>query len=446
MPVPRFFSYLEVNSMNKNLEKALSLARHLKQRGFDTVIVGGAVRDLWLGLPLRDIDLATQASVETLFALFPGGNLLGHPPHATFLIPWRGSTFETVTWHGETMEADLARRDFTINAMALDTRGRTLDPFKGRQDLAAGKLRFNGNATQRLREDPVRGLRIGRFASTLPNFRIVPEDLDTVRTTVPSLFSEIPHERIGNEVLKALTGDLNFFLEFLKRTGLLHQIVPEISALNGIRQNPELHPEGNALIHTMLTVEKASRLTYDPAVRAAALFHDVGKAPCLSANGSFRRHEAVGADLARHRMRLWAWPTHLRNTVSELVHRHMIPILSSASQSLLRLAHHRGRTFVEQLFQLSLADLQASGSSSDHWRNNRDAFLEGHIRLGQCPLPLNGRQVMEILDLPPGPAVGKALEMLETALINGQIHDAEGARKLLQKHDPGKFTGRTCPR
>lgn len=417
--------------MDRKLLKALSLARHLEKKGFRTVIVGGAVRDLWLGLKLRDVDLSTAASQETLAGLFPGGHPLGKPPRTAFLVPWQGLFFEMVSWTGENLEEDLARRDFTVNAMALTTEGDTVAPGSGKEDLAAGRLRFNGSPEKRLAEDPVRAVRMARFAATLPGFTVPAANIRAVRVMAPSLLENVANERIGAEILKSLPGDLPLFLEILQGMGLFGQVLPDVAALDGVGQDPAFHPEGDALVHTLRTVGKACRLSPDPAVRAAALFHDVGKAPCALGDGTFRNHDLVGSDMARGRMTLWAWPSPLVETVTALVRHHMIPILSPAPHALLRLARRHGTDLVDRLFTLALADIRASGGSNANWRANRTAFLKGRHRLKHFPVPLDGNQVMDLLDIPPGPAVGKALAALEEAAAEGKICDREEARRFL---------------
>lgn len=423
--------------MDEKLEKALSLARHLESKGFQTLAVGGAVRNLWLGLPVRDVDLATAASEETLAELFPDGHSLGKPPRTAFLIPWQGGSFETVSWAGSSLEEDLARRDFTVNALALTTKGDTVDLASGMEDLAAGRLRFNGPPATRLAEDPVRAVRLARFASTLPAFSVPTEDLEAVRKRAPGLLENIPLERIGAEVLKSLPGDLPLFLELLDAMRLFAQVLPEVAALDGLIQDPAFHPEGDALVHTLLAVREACSLSPDPAVRAAALLHDTGKALSALGDGTFRDHDVTGADLARQRMTLWAWPSPLVETVAPLVRRHMVPILSPAHHALLRLARRHGPDWVDRLFVLALADIRASGGASANWRANRAAYVKGRRRLERLPLPLDGRQVMELLDIPPGPGVGEALTALEEAVADGRVNDTKEARHfLLQRSGP----------
>lgn len=426
--------------MGTALDKALSLARHIERRGYETVIVGGAVRDLWLGLPLHDVDLATSASIETLASLFPQGHSLGHPPLTTFLVPWQEHTFEMVSWNGRGLRDDLARRDFTINAMALTTEGETLDPFCGREDLSAGRLRFNGPPTKRLSEDPVRAIRLARFSATLPDFRIPDEDLRAVRQASKDLLRRVPPERIGSEFRKSLDGDLPLFLDLLDKMGILNQALPEADPLKGLSQNPLFHPEGDVLTHTLLAVRAACSLTRDPAVRAAAMLHDIGKAHCASVDGNFYGHESVGADQARNRMVLWAWPKPLVDAVTLLVRRHMLPILSPAPHALLKLARRHGLKLVNRLFSLSLADLRASGGSQANWQANRTAFLQGQIQLSKGALPLSGHEVMDVLQIPEGPAVGKALAALEEAVADGMVTNASEAHHFLLKYGAQGFT------
>jgi hypothetical protein len=220
--------------------------------------------------------------------------------------------------------------------------------------------------------------------------------------------------------------------------GLFDQILPEVTALGGIARDPATGDD--ALAHTLLSVRFACSLTRDRAVRAAALLHSIGKGLGAAKDGTFHENEAVGAGLARSRMALWAWPRALVDSVSFLIHRQRLPLLPSAPLSLVRLARLHGPEPVNRLFSLSLVNLRASGAPLSDWQANRAAFLEGYRRLSKGPLPLNGRQVMELLGIPQGPLVGRVLSALERAVAEGVVTDADEAQSFLLRYGPEGFT------
>ena len=240
------------------IRSGLFLARNLTLRGFPTVLVGGAVRDLLLGLPPRDADLATAAPPEILEDLFPSLRRLDRPGGTTFLLPGPGGIHETTSLLLRTLEEDLARRDLTVNALALDPSGTLLDPWGGREDLAAGRLRFTGSGEARLREDPLRALRLARFAAQLSGFVPTPEAIRSCRTLSTPL-SSLPSCRRGGELWRALASRPEVFLRWIRAfrledpyPGLLPRSLPPLPRLR-----------------------RACPRTPDPVVRLAALLEDL---------------------------------------------------------------------------------------------------------------------------------------------------------------------------
>lgn len=266
-------------------------ARDARLDGLQVYRVGGAIRDELLGLTPSEHDFVVvdatpeqmnERGFRTIGCDFP---VFLHPDtHEEFALArterksgpgYRG--FEFHTGPGVSLSDDLARRDLTINAIAEDREGTLIDPFDGRRDLADGILRHVSGAFV---EDPVRVLRLARFATRFIDFNIAPDTLALCRQLVAS--GEVDHlvpERVWQEMSRALmhTRPSRFF-RVLRETGALARIVPELDALWGVPQVPEFHPEIDTGEHVMLVVDQAAQMRSGLDVRFACLVHDLGKA------------------------------------------------------------------------------------------------------------------------------------------------------------------------
>lgn len=280
-------------------------------QGLDIYQVGGSVRDRLLGLEAGDRDfVVVGSSPEDLRQR--GFRPVGRD-FPVFLHPQTGEEFALARterkqgrgYHGfvfhtgpeVTLEEDLARRDLTINAMALAADGRLIDPFNGRLDLELGTLR---HVSEAFREDPVRILRLARFATRFENFSIAERTLALCRRMVDD--GEVDHlvpERVWQEMSRALMHDLpSRFFSVLRETGALKVVLPELDALFGIPQSPVHHPEIDTGRHTLMVLDRAAALGGDLPVRFAALVHDLGKARTPRANWpAHHGHERLGLSL-----------------------------------------------------------------------------------------------------------------------------------------------------
>ena len=257
--------------------------------GLNAYLVGGAVRDMLLGRAPKDRDFVVLgATPEHMLALgfeqvgasFP---VYRHPSTGDEWALARsersnGASYKDfeVTTAGVSLRDDLARRDLTLNAMAMRVDGTTLvDPFGGRADLEAGVLRHVSSA---FAEDPVRVLRVARFAARY-GFTVAPETLELMRAMVSDgLLDHLVPERVGLELMKAMgEAHPSMFFRVLAQVGGLDVVFPELGALQGVLQPVKHHPEGDAFEHTMLVLEQAALATEDVVTRFAALVHDLGK-------------------------------------------------------------------------------------------------------------------------------------------------------------------------
>ena len=258
-----------------------------------TYLVGGAVRDEMLGIPVRERDWCVVGATRDEM-LKRGFRQVGKD-FPVFLHPETGEEYALARterktapgYHGfsfdtsteVTLEDDLSRRDLTINAMARSDNGELIDPFKGARDLEQRKLRHVSDA---FREDPVRILRAARFASRFAplGFEVATETLELMQEMVVHGEADaLVPDRVWKETERALLEEQpQVFFEVLRSCGALKVVFPEIDALFGVPQPPRWHPEIDTGVHTLMVLEQATRLSGDLDVRFAALVHDLGKA------------------------------------------------------------------------------------------------------------------------------------------------------------------------
>lgn len=421
--------------LTPGITKAVELMKTLMASGFSAFIVGGAVRDLLLCREPDDIDIATTASLEQVCALWTEARVVGKPGSESVVLPLAEGVFDIVSFAGGDLSAELLRRDFTINAMALSASGDLEDPWGGAKDLAGGIIRATGNPQDRLAEDPLRALRAARLAAGLSGFSIDRDTAGFCRQAASSLKGTAP-ERIGKEVMKALLEGPSCFFSELENLNLVEAAMPFLSDLRGVRQDERIHPEGDAYTHTLACCRIMEGLSTDPALRAAAIFHDIGKKDSARRNAegsSFMGHEDAGAEKAREIMRRWAWPHNLVKDVTQLVRWHGLPSRETDMQAIRRLFERNGRIWMDRLFLLSKADLLAGSGNLAKWRQNRLLAVATTFRLAGAALPLDGREVMEILGIDEGPLVGEALSALTDEIAKKGPLDAAAAKDFLRR-------------
>ncbi len=305
-------------------------------QGLEAYVVGGWVRDRLLGLDPEDRDWVVVGAIPEEM-LRRGFRQVGRD-FPVFLHPHTGEEYalartERKTAPGHTgfvvhaapdvtLEQDLARRDFTVNAMAMTPDGNLVDPFHGAEDLKRRILRHVGPAFV---EDPLRVLRLARFAARL-DFDVAPETLELARRMVRT--GELEHltpERVWQELQRALESPRpRRFVEVLRETGALKALFPEIDALFGIPQPAKYHPEIDTGEHLLLALDAAARLSPDPLVRFAVLLHDLGKAATPPEQWpSHRGHEALGVPLVDRFCRRWKAPKHYHRLARQTARHHL---------------------------------------------------------------------------------------------------------------------------
>lgn len=441
------------------LEQAGPLAERFAGAGFRLYLVGGVVRDALLGRldPSSDLDFTTDALPEQTERLLVGwaealwtqgkrfgtiGALVGgrrveittHRSEA-----YRPDSRKPKVRFSEAIEADLSRRDFTVNAMALSLPElRLVDPFDGLGDLAAKRLRTPLAPEESFTDDPLRMLRAARF---LAGYGLTPDRalLDAV-ATMRSRLDIVSDERIRDELDKLMVLDSpGEGLWFLVRTGLAEEFLPELPAL-ALEQDP-IHRHKDVLAHTIAVVEKTSP---ERILRLAALFHDVGKPKTRSfgpgGTVSFHHHELVGARMTRDRMRALRYPSEDIEAVSRLVELHLRfhTYQMGWTDSAVRRYVRDAGPLLERLNELTRCDCTTRNEGKAKALARRMDELERRIselrqqeELKAIRPELDGNQVMAILGLRPGPEVGQALAfLLELRLEEGLLGEQEAARRL----------------
>ncbi len=408
----------------------------LHAAGHAAYVVGGSLRDALCGREPADWDLATDALPEELVALLHGAvyeNRFG-----TVAVRRDADVFEITTFRteheyadfrrphrvefGKELVADLARRDFTVNAVAWgraagDGPNALVDPFGGLDDLDRRVLRAVGDPDARFREDALRMIRAVRLAAAL-EFEIEPATLAAIRANA-ALVAHLSGERIGAELEKLLaTPRPSIGLRLAETTGLLAVFGPDLAAQRGIPQRKV--PGEDLWDHTLRTVDAAP--AERPVVRLAALLHDIGK-PSTLAGGRFHHHDVVGAGLAEARQRRLRFPRAAADDVAHLVRHHMFwpdPDLSDAA--IRRFLGRVGARNLDNLFALRRADDIGSGMPPDDpdlagFRARIDAELAAEAALDRYALVIDGDDLMRELGLEPGPSLGRMIDALVDRVI-----------------------------
>ncbi len=427
-------------------EPVVTILETLWSAGHGAYIVGGSLRDALLGRPAEDWDLATDALPEQTQELFP--DAVYENRFGTVAVRRRRHEYQITTFRsdhdyadfrrphrvefGTSLEADLARRDFTVNAMAWGATpadgarlpAALVDPFGGRADVARRVLRAVGDPETRFKEDALRMVRAVRLAATL-GFSVEPDTLAAIRDQAP-LVAHLSGERIAAELGKLLAAERpSVGLELLADTGLLDTISPELASQRGVVQNKI---EGEDLWqHTLRTVDATPA---HPVVRLAALVHDIGK-PATQADGHFYGHETVGAEQARKLLDRLHEPRIVTERVAHLVRQHMFKYESGWSDSAVRRFIGKvGRDVLDELFALREADNVGSGVAPaadglDELRERIAAELASGPVLDRYALAIDGNDLIVEFGLKPGPHLGRILDALvERVIEDPALNDA----------------------
>jgi tRNA nucleotidyltransferase/poly(A) polymerase len=441
----------------------IAVLNALWQSGHAAYLVGGGVRDELLGRPVTDWDVATDARPERLLELFAAGHYENR--FGTVTVPAEALAVEVTTFRrdhqyadhrrpdsvtfSDSLEEDLARRDFTVNAIAWGRAGGAAaagadrphwaDPTGGLADLDRRVLRAVGDPATRFDEDALRLLRGARLAAQL-GFEIEPMTLAAMSATAETV-RYVSSERIGAELHKMLAADPpSRALAILAETAVLSHSLPELAAQQGVAQDKA--PGMDLWAHCLATVDAAARLDpANPRLRLAALVHDIGK-PGTLADGHFIGHDTEGARLAELMLSHLAFPRRDVEAVADLVRYHMFSYEPRWSGAAVRRFIRRvGRDLVGDLLSLRAADNLGSGLAADaghldELRRRVAAELAAGAPLSLRELAIHGDDLVSELSIPAGPVVGRLLaHLLDQVLAEPALNSRAGllaeARKWL---------------
>ena len=415
---------------------------HLEDAGFAVYAVGGCVRDACLGLTPHDYDLCTAATPAEMKALFAGHTLvLAGEKHGTVGVVVDGEVVEITTFRTEgdyrdnrhpdrvefvtDIEKDLSRRDFTVNAMAFSPTRGLCDPFGGREDLKNGILRAVGDAETRFREDSLRILRGVRFSC---RFRLTPEEkTEKAMADLCGLMDNLARERVFSE-LDGLLPHLQVE-DLLRYRTVLCAVIPELKECLGFDQRTHHHIY-DIYTHTAHVV---AGVPGTPALRWAALLHDIGKPACFTLDeagcGHFYGHAKVSAQLADDVLRRLKAPTALRSRVVRLIELHMTPLTADKKLLRRRVAQHGFET-VYDLLRLQESDVKGTGVTENalSFAGVEDLLKELEAEnacLTLRDLAVSGHDLMALGFS--GPAIGKTQRFLLEQVLEERLPNEKEA-------------------
>lgn len=418
----------------------------LRGAGYQAYLVGGCVRDLLLGTSPKDWDVSTSATPDQVLRLFPEANLVG-AQFGVVLVREIAAEVEVATFRSDgeyadgrrpeqvryetDPEQDARRRDFTINALFLDTAtGEVIDFVNGREDLRDGVIRAIGEPERRFREDHLRLLRAVRFAARL-GFVIEPKTWRALREQAAEIAGVSP-ERVRDELTRILTeGGARRGFELLEGSGLLALLLPEVAAMKGVEQPPQFHPEGDVWVHTLLLLEKLNQP--GPTLAWAALLHDVGKPVTfrMADRIRFDGHAEAGVEIARGILGRLRFANADAEQIMRLIGNHMkFKDVAAMRESTLKRFVRQPR--FEEHLELHRIDCLSSNGYTEAYE-----FVKGKLaglteeQLKPTPL-ITGRDLIE-RGYRPGPRFSEMLAVVEDAQLEGAVGTAEDAMRLIEE-------------
>jgi len=401
----------------------------LEKAGFEAYIVGGCVRDFLLEKKPKDWDVTTNAKPEQIQKVFPDSFY-----ENKFLTVTTKSGVEITTYrleagysdkrhpdelkYAKTLEEDLARRDFTINAMAMDLKKKVTDLFDGKKDLKNKIIKTVGNPNERFSEDALRMLRAVRFATTL-GFAIEEKTFEAIK--INSIWLEaVSKERIRDEFLKIIMSEnAGKGIELLRELELLKYILPELLENYGVLQNK--HHIYDCYTHAVKSLEYAVKRNFNLEVRLASLLHDIAK-PRVKVgqgeNATFYNHEIVGTKMVFQILNRLKFSQKEIEKITKLVRYHQFyyNVDEVSPASVRRLIKNVGPESIDELLQVRMADRIGSGvPKAEPYKLRHFKYLVEKVSkdpISAKMLKLNGNDLMALLNIEPGPRIGQILEII----------------------------------
>ncbi len=433
-----------------------STVKKLQEQGFEAYIVGGCVRDFLRGVEPQDWDITTDAAPDKIEKIFPKSYINNKFGTVTIQTNSKKDTLkeiEITTYRIEekytdkrhpdkveftdNLKKDLKRRDFTVNAMAMDLKGNITDPFLGKEDLENEIIKAVGSPEKRFSEDALRMMRAVRFATSL-DFKIETKTRKAIKNN--SLWLEaISDERIRDELLKIIMSERAAWgIELLRRLKLLKHIIPELEEGYKVKQNK--HHIYDCYTHSVLSLKYSAEQKYNQDVRLAALLHDIGKPKVKEGEGeeaTFYNHEIVGAKTTLQILTRLRFPKKKVEKIAKLVRYHLFyyNVGEVGESSVRKLVRNVGLENMNELIQVRKADRVGSGCPKAepyklrHLRYMIEKVSRDPISVEM--LKVNGNDIMDILDISPGPKIGDILDVLLSIVLE----DPEKNKKSFLKKE-----------
>lgn len=415
----------------------------LNEAGFEAYIVGGCVRDLIMGKTPKDWDVTTDAKPEQIQKLFPDSfyeNEFGTVGVKSEIGVIEVTTYRSETGYSDkrrpdeikfvsTLDEDLQRRDFTMNAIALrpgsgQAMDEIIDPYGGQEDIKNKIIKAVGDAEARFSEDALRMMRAVRFASVL-GFSIEQQTLEEIKAHAHHI-KHISAERIRDEFMKLIAGDFAAdAVEILRETALLDEFLPELLEGVGVTQN--LHHIYTVWDHNVRSLRYTCEKNYSIEVRLAALLHDVGKPRSKRGEGynaTFYGHDVIGARITREALARLRFPHDMASNIAKLVRYHMFYYLPDevTESSVRRLVANIGKENVENLLKVREADRIGSGTpKAIPYKIRHLKFMIDKVArdpISPKMLAVNGNDIMELLKMAPGPKIGYIMNALMEEVLD----------------------------
>ena len=426
-------------------EEVKNIIQKLQKNDYDTYIVGGCVRDLLRDSHPQDWDITTNAKPEEISKIFPKSFYENKFLTVTVQTKSKNSALEKIeitTYRSEakytdkrhpdqikfakTLKEDLSRRDFTINAMAMNIDKEIVDPFDGQKDLKNKIIRTVGKPEDRFSEDALRILRAVRFATTLnEGWKIEEKTAEAIKESSPWL-QAISKERIKEELMKIImTEKAAQGIESLRQLGLLKYIIPELEEGYGISQNK--HHIYDCYEHCLKSLEYAAKKGFNKYVKIAALLHDIGKPRTKRGEGqdsTFYGHEIIGAKMTIKVLNRLKFSKKDIEKITKLVRYHLFyyNIDEVGEASIRRLVRQVGPENMEELLQVRMCDRIGSGcpKAEPYKLRHLKYIIE---KVAQNPisvktLKVSGQDIMKVLEVGQGPKVGQILDVLLGYVLN----------------------------
>lgn len=432
--------------------KVLKVMKVFSDSGAQIYVVGGAVRDLLLNRGVKDWDFTTNITPDEMKKIFPKNSFCENI-YGTFSIVLKdGEIFEVTTYRtereytdnrhpdkvewGKTIEEDLKRRDFTINAMAIDIEGKILDIYGGMDDIQNRLIRAVGNADERFREDALRMMRAVRIACQV-EFVIEDKTFEAMRGNAQSI-NKIAGERVRDELFKILTSSHRVDgIKLLKTADLLAQIMPEMLAAEGMIQRG--HHIYDVLTHSLEALKNCE--SKDPITLLATLIHDIGKPQVMKTiNGTntFHNHDIVGSRIANRIGKRLRLSNKELDKLFRLVRWHMFTASEMQTDSAVRrLIRNVTSEYLQDMIDLRRADRVGSGAKETSWR--WELLKKRFVEVQKQPfsvkdLKVDGNDVMKILEIKPSRKVGDILDSLFAEVeIDPKLNERETLVEKIEK-------------